>query len=444
MRILQVCGSYTGGGAGRIAYALHQGYLARGHESWLAVGLQEADAPGVVGIPALTRPVSMLRLARWLQRWLEGPGQRLRVAWRLRPFVDRLQTAIPRLKWRLGREDFDFPGSHDLLTLIPAPPDVLHLHNLHGGYFDLRTLPVYSARFPLAVTPHDEWMLTGHCAYSLECMRWRTGCGQCPHLDTPPSLGRDATLRNWKRKRRIYGATRLHVATPSQWLMDRVGQSMLGAVSTRVIHNGVDQSLFQRGDKQAARAALGFPSHENLVLYVASYARTNPYKDYATIERAMHHLGEQSGPAVRCLCVGEEGAPLQLGRVRMEFVGHQEGARRLTPYYQAADAFVHAAKADTFPTTILEAMSCALPVVATAVGGVVEQVIEGRTGYLVPLHDAGALAERVGALLEHRDVAEEMGHRAVVVARELYSLDLQVKRYLDWYDDIVRLARATP
>ena len=433
MRILQVCGSYAGGGAGRIAYALHLGYLAQGHESWLAVGLQNAAGPGVVAIPALARRFSMLRLTHWMRRWLDGPGQRVKAAWRLRPVVAKCEAAIPRLKWRLGREDFDFPGSRQLLDLIPGRPDILHLHNLHGGYFDLRSLPNYSARVPVAVTPHDEWMMTGHCAYSLDCLRWRTGCGQCPYLDTPPSLGRDGTRANWRRKRRIYRNSRVHVATPSDWLKERFEQSMVGAVSVRSIPNGVDQTFFRPGDKQAARRALGICPSEQVLLYVACYARTNRYKDYATIENAIRMLGQRPGPPVLCLCVGEQGESLHFGRVRIECRGHCEGAQHLAPYYQAADVFVHAARADTFPTTILEAMSCGVPVVATAVGGVPEQVVEGSTGNLVPPGDARGMAEGLDALLRQPAATQAMGERAAGRARERYDVRLQVDRYLDWY-----------
>jgi len=437
MNILQVCGDCRGGGAGRIAYALHQGYLARGHESWLAVGFHEMDAPGVVEIPALKRAFSILRLASWLERWIDGTGKSVKAAWRLRPVVSHLRSAIPRLKWRLGMEDFDFPGSHDLLDLVPTRPDVLHLHNLHGGYFDLRTLPALCSRLPVGITMHDEWLLTGHCAYSLDCMRWKADCGKCPHLDSEPSLGRDGTARNWKRKKHIYGTNRFHVVTPSQWLMDRVQQSMFPVQSSRVIPNGVDQAVFSPGDKQAARTALGLPIGIPMILYVAFYARTNPYKDYALIEAAMRQLGGQTRGEVRCVCVGEAGESLQFGEVRVEFVGHLEGASQLVKYYQAADIAIHAAKADTFPTTILEAMSCGLPVVATDVGGVSEQVIHGSTGYLVPPGNVTKMAEWLQYLLDQPLVAEQMGNKAAGMARKQLGFDMMVDRYLDWYGEIL-------
>ena len=119
-----------------------------------------------------------------------------------------------------GREDFRFPASHRVLELSPRVPDVLHLHNLHGGYFDLRVLPELSARQPTVVTMHDEWLYTGHCAYTLDSERWLEGCGSCPHLDSYPALRVDGTAENWRRKAALYKRSRLHVVCPSEWLLD--------------------------------------------------------------------------------------------------------------------------------------------------------------------------------------------------------------------------------
>src|SRR3546814_10331965 len=81
---------------------------------------------------------------------------------------------------------------------------MLHCHNLHGGYFDLRELARFSKLLPVVLTLHDEWAYTGHCAYTFGCERWRSGCGQCPHLDVSPSIRRDASAANWTAKYDIY------------------------------------------------------------------------------------------------------------------------------------------------------------------------------------------------------------------------------------------------
>src|SRR5439155_11546406 len=122
----------------------------------------------------------------------------------------------------------------------PQRPDLVHCHNLHAKYFDLRVLPWLSRQVPVVLTLHDAWMLSGLCCHSFDCERWRTGCGQCPHLTLYPTIYPgipDATHLNWKRKRKIYRRSRLYVATPSRWLMQKVKQSILApaVIEARVI-----------------------------------------------------------------------------------------------------------------------------------------------------------------------------------------------------------------
>jgi len=96
---------------------------------------------------------------------------------------------------------------------------------------------------------------------------------------------------------------------------------------------------------------------------------------------------------------GEASPPEQIGGVAIRFVPYLKDPKIVARYYQAADLYLHPARADTFPTTVLEALARGTPVVASAVGGIPEQDIEGRTGFLVPVGDAQALARRVLDLL---------------------------------------------
>jgi len=170
-----------------------------------------------------------------------------------------------------GREDFRFPGSRAVLDHA-ASANVTHLHNLHGGYFDLRLLPALSAQTPTVITLHDEWTFTGHCALTLGCDRWRDACGSCPHLDVYPRLRRDGTAFNLMRKRQIWAASRLHVVAPTQWLLERAQASILqhAAVDWHVVSNGVDLDVFCPGDREEARVALGIPTNAVVVVFVGS------------------------------------------------------------------------------------------------------------------------------------------------------------------------------
>jgi len=137
------------------------------------------------------------------------------------------------------------------------------------------------------------------------------------------------------------------------------------------------------------------------------------------------------------LCVGQAGPTESVGSAKVISLGYTAAREQVAGYYQSADLFVHAAKVDNFPLTIMEAMACGLPVVATEVGGIPEQVEEGRTGWLVPLRDVEALVSRVSQLIEQPAVRQTMGRAAAEKAVTTYALERMVSSYEDWYAEIL-------
>jgi glycosyltransferase involved in cell wall biosynthesis len=77
-----------------------------------------------------------------------------------------------------------------------------------------------------------------------------------------------------------------------------------------------------------------------------------------------------------------------------------------------ADLFVFPSLAEGFGLVIGEAMSCGVPVLTTTNTGGPELITDGREGWCVPAHDAGALAERIEWAYSNRDELYEMGRRA--------------------------------
>src|SRR5262245_23731658 len=119
-------------------------------------------------------------------------------------------------------------------------------------------------------------------------------------------------------------------------------------------------------------------------------------------------------------------------------------ASAVARYYQAADVYLHAARADTFPNTVLEALARGKPVVATAVSGIPEQVDEAQTGFLVPVGDAHALADRLVQLLSESSLRQDMGKQAAEVALRRFDLHRQADAYLAWHHELVHQRALNP
>jgi glycosyltransferase involved in cell wall biosynthesis len=98
---------------------------------------------------------------------------------------------------------------------------------------------------------------------------------------------------------------------------------------------------------------------------------------------------------------------------------------------------LHPARADTFPNNVLEAFACGVPVVATAVGGIPEQIEDGRTGFLTPPGDTGALSDRLVDVLSSPELRKQLGEQAAQAARSRFDLRLQANAYLEWYGELV-------
>ena len=441
LQILQVSTADIQGGAEKVAWNLFTTYRAHGHCSWLAVGKKRSNDSNVRIIPNQQARGRGYHFFQGISSRLQQTDGKHSVVSPLNRLAGILAEPGRRFDLYHGIEDFHFPGTSRLLTLFGGWPDILHAHNLHGGYFDLRMLPWLSRQVPVFITLHDAWLLSGHCAHSFSCEKWKTGCGKCPDLTIYPDIQRDATSYNWRRKREIYARSRLYVATPSHWLMSRVEESILapGVAEARILPNGVDLDTFQPTDRQTARAELGLQQEAKVLLSTGIMVKENRWKDYWTLREAVARAAEQPGlQNLQLIVLGGDAPPERIGQANIRFIPFQEEAKIVARYYQAADLYVHAALADTFPFGVLEALACGTQVVATAVGGIPEQVEEGRTGFLVPAGEAAEMAARIVQLLSEQNINKGMGGMAAESARRKFGLGRQTDAYLDWYHELVR------
>jgi glycosyltransferase involved in cell wall biosynthesis len=104
--------------------------------------------------------------------------------------------------------------------------------------------------------------------------------------------------------------------------------------------------------------------------------------------------------------------------------------------FEALDVFVLPSLREGLGSGLLEAMACARPVVATAVGGTFTVVTEGVNGYLVPRGNTGALAERIEALLAEPEKAREMGREGRRLVEERFHIERMTSEIVSVYDSV--------
>jgi glycosyltransferase involved in cell wall biosynthesis len=203
-----------------------------------------------------------------------------------------------------------------------------------------------------------------------------------------------------------------------------------------VVPNGVDSARYSAtADATTIRRRLGLPEIGTILLCVGNL---KPIKGHEVLLEAILRLGP-AARGVTWLFVGQDyrGGRLQewtrthLADLDVRFVGRQEDA---LAWYQAADAFVQPSHWDGMPNALLEAMSCGLPAIGSAVGGIAEAIDDGRTGLLVPPGDVTALSKVLERILADRPLRHRLGQAAAEEVRNRYGAescrDLLSQRYV--------------
>ena len=251
-------------------------------------------------------------------------------------------------------------------------PDIIHLHNIHGYYINIKLLfeALKEMDKPVVWTLHDCWPFTGHCSHfdRKGCKKWQTGCHNCPQKKNyPASLLLDRSAKNYEMKKQLFtGLRELTVVTPSKWLAELVKQSFLGKYPVQVIHNGIALENFKPTDGDF-RTQYGLED-KKIVLAVSSvWGKNKGYEDVC-------RLPELLPASYQVVVVGI--SPEQKAALPEHIIGitRTNNVQQLAEIYTAADVFVNPTYQDNYPTVNLEAQACGTPVITYRTGGSAESV----------------------------------------------------------------------
>jgi glycosyltransferase involved in cell wall biosynthesis len=196
---------------------------------------------------------------------------------------------------------------------------------------------------------------------------------------------------------------------------------------TVVIPNAVDIAAAPKADLNG-----GTPR-------VVTVGRLKPPKDYATLVRALAALPSGSFEAV---IVGD--GPLrsevqaEVNQLGLADTVRLLGERADVPELLAdSDLFVLSSASEGLPLSVEEAMAAGLPVVASAVGGVPELVLDGETGYLVPPGEPDRLAAALGPLLADSALRRRMGSSGRSRAEERFDLTAFRRAHVELFERLL-------
>ncbi len=269
---------------------------------------------------------------------------------------------------------------------------------------------------------------------------------RCAVVHSEHGLERDGNAKEpWRRNcfRRLAYELADRVLSVSYQLRDlHARHTGFAANRISVIHNGVDGQRFFSDpfSRRHERQKLGIADDEFCIGCVGNLL---PVKDHMTVLKAMEAL---SGDLQnwRLIIVGEGSERPTLERF---IAGHEDWKTRITllgtstripELLNALDLYVLPSVSEGISNSLLEAMSTALPVIATDTGGNPEVVVDGKSGFLFPVADFRRLRELILEMHGNDELRRELAQGARRRVQQEFSIDSMVLKYDQLYESLGR------
>ncbi len=280
--------------------------------------------------------------------------------------------------------------------------DVIVLHWINSFLSPRQIIRLKKTGKPIVWVMHDMWPCTGGCHYDDYCGRYTEGCGCCPLLGSKRE--RDMSRSSIEKKKKA--SSGICFVGVSRWSAEVAASSYITKddsnpakpngnwIGKRIawIHNPVDRAVYypktqlkkkDNADRIAFLEKYGIGPEKALILYGAARAIRNKTKGADDIEKIF--TDEDRGKYQLIVFGNDANESLQDLPVSTTYLGHIRSEEELARVYNLCDVFLTPARQESFGYTVAEALACGTPVVGYAVGGIQEQVIHKRNGYLAQL-----------------------------------------------------------
>lgn len=320
-----------------------------------------------------------------------------------------------------------------IYKLKKLKPDIIHLHNVHGYYFNIYLFFNYIKRSntPIVWTLHDCWAFTGHCTHyvSKNCNKWKSNCNKCPlKKEYPKSILFDSSSFNYKAKKKIFHfPDEIHFTIVSEWLGVQFMQSFLSDFPFQIIHNGINLNEFKKRDNNWLSKKYSLTSQKIILGVRSSWGKLHNYNEYI-------HLSEMLSSDYSIVLVGL--TKDQIKELPEKIIGIEKtnSTLELSEIYSDAFAFVNLTYLDSFPTTNLESLACGTPVITYNTGGSPESIDES-VGCVVKQGDLEAVLKAIHSFSDKGKEYYSLNCRKK--AETMFDENRQFYEYIKLYKQIL-------
>jgi glycogen synthase len=339
-----------------------------------------------------------------------GPPPDLPIkVWRYRPSVRALAAPDPKMA-----KAFEVLSLNVNMVSDPIDADIVHTHTWYTNFAGALAKKTYGCK--LVATVH-----------SLEPLRpWKR-----------EQLGAGYDLSSWMEKEGLETCDAV-VAVSRDMKADILKFYGIPESAIHVIHNGVDPQKYYPGAGAASLRKFGITKP-----FIFFCGRLSRQKGIFDLVEAFARVPEGT---TLVLATGKPDTPDLVGELRDVIKGRKEIVwihemledPDLVGLYNEAAVFACPSIYEPFGIINLEAMACETPVVACAVGGIKEVVVDGETGFLVPPQDPDRLAAALSKVLDDPDLAARMGRAGRARVLEHFTWDRIAEKTVAMYETLVR------
>lgn len=353
-----------------------------------------------------------------------------------------IEKIIDRIFNKIGLQYQFFPFSSAFLIRMirQLKPDIISLHNTHGGYFQTTILSKLSQIAPIVWTLHDMWSFTGNAAHTFENESWKELKNDAQLTQIHPRIGINSGVYLLKQKLNIYKKSNVRFVTPSQWLFNLTQQSPVFKGKEIVqIFNGIDLTVFKPLDKAKIRLTLGISLDAKVLMFSAGDLINNMWKGGNHLIEVLKNINSIVNFKVHLIVVGSGELELmpKLPNLIIHQIGFVDNEYQMANYFSACDLFIYPTKADTLSTVLIEAIACGAPCVTFNIGGCSEIVINNYNGIIVTPFLLEEMSISIVELLKDQKKINLMSCNARYHAEKNFSIEQMSKNYYDKFKSII-------
>lgn len=308
-------------------------------------------------------------------------------------------------------------------------PDIVHIHCTNS--FIINNFKLFSFlgknNYKVVITLHAEYLYTGGCGNSLNCNKWKTGCGQCPNLKyATRSIFKDKTNYNLKTMCDSINTISIQnrrIVAVSDWVKNRAKQSIVFKNDDIItINNGIDENIFNCQNITKVQN-----NSEYLCLYLTpNFKNTeNDVKGSVEFLKLAASLSDQK---IHFIVAGKNTSNYDFSKHKnITYIGEVKTEQKLADLYNKVDLTLLLSKSETFSMVTAESISCGTPVVGYQAGGP-ETIACPPWGTFVKQGDIKALKTVICSKLDKLQIKDK---------RKDYSKNEMCKKYINVYKDLI-------